>query len=143
MLERAALGYGLAAGLSLRPGDRVILLAQNCPEYIECLFGCWYAALLVVPVNAKLHPQEVAFVLQNSGARAAFVSADLASSLNEAIGIAGVALSVIDKLSRVSSNSAGPQSAMVWVNRSDPAWLFYTSGTTGRPKARHSPMAIF
>ncbi len=45
------------------------------PAYIETLFGCWWAGLVAVPVNAKLHPKELAYVLANCGARWAFVDA--------------------------------------------------------------------
>ena len=40
----------------------------NAPEYHEVLFGALHAALVVVPINAKLHPREAQFILQNSGA---------------------------------------------------------------------------
>ena len=68
----------LAAGLArqLSPNDRVALVMQNCPQYVELLFACWYAGLCAVPVNAKLHPRELEFILQNSGARLSFASAD-------------------------------------------------------------------
>ena len=62
-----------AAGL--RRGERVALVSRNVPAYIETLFACWWAGLVAVPVNAKLHPQELAFVLADSGARWAFVDA--------------------------------------------------------------------
>ena len=68
--------------------------SPSIPGYIECLFACWRAGLIAVPVNAKLHPQEVAYVLSNSGARAAFVSADLTTVLQEAIRAAGTTISV-------------------------------------------------
>ena len=41
----------------------------NRPDYLEALFGIWYAGLVAVPVNAKLHPREVEYILGNSGAR--------------------------------------------------------------------------
>src|SRR4029450_10987808 len=71
--QRAA---GVAAGLhaaGLLPGDRVALVSRNTAQYIEALFGCWWAGLIAVPVNAKLHAKELAFVLDDSGARVALV----------------------------------------------------------------------
>ena len=62
-----------AAGLTAR--DRVALVARNCADYLETLFACWHAGLCAVPVNSKLHPSELAYVLENSGARWAFVDA--------------------------------------------------------------------
>jgi len=43
---------------------------KNCPEYYEVLFACWHAGLTAVPMNAKLHPKEFAYILENSGAKA-------------------------------------------------------------------------
>src|SRR6185436_6564368 len=57
----------------LRPGDRVALVSRNVPAYVEALFACWWAGLVAVPVNVKLHPRELAFVLADSGARWALV----------------------------------------------------------------------
>ena len=65
----------LAATLrtALPAGERVMLVAMNCPEYIETLFACWHAGLCAVPVNSKLHPDEVKYVIENSAARWMFV----------------------------------------------------------------------
>ena len=66
----------LAAGLAksgLAAGDRVAIVARNTSDYIVALFATWWAGAVAVPVNAKLHPRELAFVLQDSGARVAFV----------------------------------------------------------------------
>ena len=56
--------------LSLDRGDRVALILRNCPEYVELLFACWHAGLTAVPINAKLHPREIHYILTQSGARA-------------------------------------------------------------------------
>jgi long-chain acyl-CoA synthetase len=94
--ERPALAYGrtavrsygemaarvsrLASGfikkLSLEKGDRLAIAAKNCPEYYEVLFACWHAGLAAVPMNAKLHAKEFAYILENSGAKACFVTPD-------------------------------------------------------------------
>src|SRR5436190_5686463 len=57
----------------LQSGDRVALVSRNAPAYVEAMFACWWAGLVAVPVNAKLHPRELAFVLADSGARWALV----------------------------------------------------------------------
>src|SRR6266705_2191849 len=51
----------------------IAVVANNCPEYIEALFACWSAGCSAVPVNSKLHPNELGYILQDSGARWAFV----------------------------------------------------------------------
>ena len=56
-----------AAGLV--PGDRVAIVARNCVEYIETMFACWHAGVCAVPVNSKLHADELAYVLGHCAAR--------------------------------------------------------------------------
>src|SRR5690349_11082000 len=80
----AQLASGFAGKLKLQPGDRVALAMKNCPEYHEVLFACWHAGLIAVPMNAKLHPKEFAFILENSGAQACFVTPDLESAIPSA-----------------------------------------------------------
>jgi len=115
------LSSGLKAKFSLRPGDRVALAMKNCPEYYEVLFACWHAGLTAVPMNAKLHAREFAYILENSGAKACFVTPDLASAVD---GISTL------KLKHFYREPEGPAD----VDPNDVAWLFYTSGTTGVPK---------
>ena len=50
-------------------GDRVVLWMENCAEMLELMLACWTAGLCIVPVNARLHPREVAHIITNSGAR--------------------------------------------------------------------------
>src|SRR3546814_4967554 len=70
LARRAAILAGsLRGALDLAPGDRVALVMRNCPEYVELLYGCWHAGLAAVPVNAKLHASEFAYILEDSGAR--------------------------------------------------------------------------
>jgi long-chain acyl-CoA synthetase len=121
MAGRAArLASGLSTKLSLARGDRVGLAMKNCPEFYEVLFACWHAGLVAVPMNAKLHPKEFAYILENSGAKACFVTPDLAASIPRGI--------------ELSEKLFGDEAAPAPVRPEDPAWLFYTSGTTGVPK---------
>ena len=118
----AKLASGFTRKLSLKEGDRVALAMRNCPEYYEILFACWHAGLTAVPMNAKLHPKEFAYILENSGAKACFATPDLESSVPRAISTM--------ELDRFLGEAGGPLD----VNPDDTAWLFYTSGTTGVPK---------
>ena len=98
---RAARIAGALRGFGLEPGDRVAIVAKNCIEYVEVMFGIWHAGLAAVPANAKLQ------------------------TLERLITIGGreyQALLTADPM------SIAPRSG------DDLAWLFYTSGTTGRPK---------
>lgn len=130
-----ALARWLTDVAGLQPGDRVGFAMTNCVEFEELLFGSWTAGMTAVPINAKLHPKEFAYILDNSGARLCFVTEDLAEP------IAGVfdELPACERLLVAGSDEyrqivAGDEMAMVHRAADDPAWLFYTSGTTGRPK---------
>ncbi|MGE5534584.1 MAG: AMP-binding protein, partial [Acidobacteriota bacterium] len=73
----ARLAGALRNELSLKPGDRVAIVARNCPEYVELLFAIWHAGLAAVPANAKLHGAELGYILEHSGARVCFASGGL------------------------------------------------------------------
>ena len=121
MAERVSkLSSGLSSRLALKRGDRVALAMKNCPEFYEVLFACWHAGLTAVPMNAKLHAKEFAYILENSGAKVCFVSPDLAAAIPS-----GIALAEDLLMGEAPPAEVGPE---------DPAWLFYTSGTTGVPK---------
>jgi long-chain acyl-CoA synthetase len=57
-------------------GDRVGIVIPNVPEYPEILFAIWYAGLCAVPMNARLHPQEVGYILDSAEASVCFVAAE-------------------------------------------------------------------
>ncbi|MGP1629528.1 MAG: class I adenylate-forming enzyme family protein, partial [Giesbergeria sp.] len=120
-------------GAGLVPGDRVLLFMRNHPRYLEVLCAAWWAGLAVVPVNAKLHPRETEWIVDNAQARWGFVTADVApgllAGLERQIDIespeADALLAPVDDPWGVPLTERAP---------GDLAWLFYTSGTTGRPK---------
>ncbi len=131
----ASLAAALRQRLGLAKGDRVALLMKNVPDYVGCLYACWHAGLIAVPINAKLHAREVAFILDNSGAALVFVTEDMAGVASEALTLATVNPPVIEIGSvehRALAKADGIAIADVAIT--DPAWIFYTSGTTGRPK---------
>lgn len=120
-----------AAGL--QPGDRVLLFMRNHPRYLEVLWAAWWAGLVVVPVNAKLHPAEVEWIIDNAQARWAFVTVDIAphplTGLERQVDVESPeADELFTALPGLSNHEPWP------CRPDDIAWLFYTSGTTGRPK---------
>jgi long-chain acyl-CoA synthetase len=130
----AARCAGLAHRLrcaGLRPGDRVVIFMRNHPRYLEVLWGAWWAGLVVVPVNAKLHPVELEWIIGNAYARWAFVTRDVAP-----LPLAGLQHQVDIESPEADALLAALDDAEAPVERApdDLAWLFYTSGTTGRPK---------
>ena len=76
----SCLGGGLRAH-GLEPGDRVMLCMENCAEFFEMLFACWTAGLCAVPVNARLHPDEVTHIARDSRARLLVATPGLAAAL--------------------------------------------------------------
>ncbi|WP_417518359.1 acyl-CoA synthetase [Minwuia sp.] len=132
--DAAALGAGLRA--CLEPGDRVALIQKNSEHFLEGLYGIWWAGLAAVPVNAKLHPREFAYILENSGSRVVLTSADLQDAVQEAVsGMADPPRIVITgspAYEGLKQQNGAPEP--VPCDGGDLAWLFYTSGTTGQPK---------
>jgi len=146
---RTAIGHGLqpwcsygelardAAALAawlhdrgLAPGDRVGLFMGNRPEYLVMLWGVWWAGAAAVPINAKLHPREVAWILDHSGARLAFVDATQRDDLRDC----GARIELHTQLPPLDRAESAARPEPSPRGDTDPAWLFYTSGTTGRPK---------
>ena len=134
LTERVARLAGGLRARGLAPGDRVLLPLENCGEYLELLFGCWAAGLCAVPTNARLHPREVQFIAEDSGARLLVATPVLAEALAPLAG----AVASLDRV--VATRSADYDGLFGEPLGADPgqptdsAWLFYTSGTTGRPK---------
>ena len=131
----AALARGMRERLRLAPGDRAALAMANSPAFMEVLCAAWWAGLVAVPMNAKLHRRELAYILEDAGARACFATAGLAETTAgleaeietlERVLIAGGA-----EYAALFAEAGGPPAGAA---PEMPAWLFYTSGTTGRPK---------
>lgn len=119
----------------VKPGDRVAIFLDNCSEFFEIIFAAWTIGACIVPINAKLHENEVFHILEDSGARICFTSFEKAATLHKLlenldelealIEIGGDAYAALYKASPATVQHARPE---------EPAWLFYTSGTTGKPK---------
>ena len=126
-----SIAAGLLGKYRLQRGDRVALFMNNCPAYLEALYGVWWAGLAAVPINAKLHAREVAYILEASGASLCFVD----ESHAHAIAVPGAGRVVIDVASAdyTALLQFAPTCAAE-VEAGALAWLFFTSGTTGRPK---------
>lgn len=136
---------GHVAG-STRPGDRVAVLMPSSVACAEAMLATVRAGAISVPIPASATPDEVAFVLGDSGARALFVDA---ARVDDARALRQPGLRLI-----VTGKPGGDASFEEWRSREaggpasepetlhDPAWILYTSGTTGRPKGvvltRHS-----
>ncbi|GMV58724.1 MAG: AMP-dependent synthetase [Betaproteobacteria bacterium] len=128
------LARALGERLGVRAGGRVALVMKNNAAYVELLYACWAAGICAIPVNVKLHPKEIAFILDDAGARVCFVT-DEVDTAGVAAARAGGATEFIDVdrddyLRLLQGEPGSVRDAAP----DDLAWLFYTSGTTGRPK---------
>lgn len=136
------LANGLRA-LGLARGDRIGILSGNCPEYCEATLGTLKLGCCVVPLNVRLSGPELAYIIQHSGCRVVVAHSDLYARLVEVSADLGETAIVL-----IEAGSACPEGAIpfeelgagdakdpdVEVEGSDPAFLCYTSGTTGLPK---------
>ncbi|MGE0358116.1 MAG: AMP-binding protein [Burkholderiales bacterium] len=132
--DAAGLARGLRERLGLSPGDRVALVMANAPEYAEILLAAWWAGLAAVPVNAKLHPREVAYILGHSGARVVFATPDWMEGIAQAVADLAPAPAVVETGSAAYRALVAEPMPVTATDENSLAWLFYTSGTTGRPK---------
>ena len=131
----SCLAHSLRYLLGLKRGDRVALIMKNCPEVIETIYASWHAGLSVVPINAKLHPREFEYILKDSEAKACFVTNDLMESVTDAKSNSPLLQHIIEVgTANYQTLCSNDQMPIAEVKPTDLAWLFYTSGTTGRPK---------
>jgi long-chain acyl-CoA synthetase len=131
--SRVARLAGSLQAMGLAPGERVAIAAKNSPDYLEAMYAVWHAGLAAVPANAKLHGSELGYILEQSGARVCFASDGLDTE------IAPHAPKTLERLIVIGSADyekllAADPVLVVPRGGNDLAWLFYTSGTTGRPK---------
>ncbi len=111
-------------------GTRIALASENRPELVELFYAVWAAECVVVPINFKLHPREMDQILQDCDAATVFASPKIGASLQP---LTATPVEVIDSPGYRDRLGAAPTA----VPSTDPAalaWLFYTSGTTGRSK---------
>jgi long-chain acyl-CoA synthetase len=133
----ARLAHALRSEMGLPSGARVALAMRNCPEFLLALFATWHAGLTAVPMNFRLHRQEFRFIIDNAGAELCFASSDLAPALagleREVESLRSVICTGDVAFADLVADGAHPMPCAE-TKSDDPAWIFYTSGTTGRPK---------
>jgi len=123
-------------------GDCVALLMYNCPEMIEALYACFKGGFSVVPINFRLHPSEYAYIINHSQAKAVILTQEFNADIlsirgqiphaHHLITLADAEEELLDY--EILMADELKYRADVDMKPEDVAWLFYTSGTTGRPK---------
>ncbi len=108
----------------LVPGDRLAMLWPNAIEVVQLYFAAFKAGLIAVPINLRLKPVEIAWIVENSGAALCFSHPALADAVRT------TGIRVLTELPAcAAAASTGPP-----VPDEAPALILYTSGSTGRPK---------
>ena len=126
---------GLRGRLGLARGSRVGIAMENCGEYLQVLYGIWRAGLVAVPMNVRLHEKEIAFILANAGCAACFCTPEVANRIAAPASFAPGQPGILSSETReYAALLACEPIGETFSSADDEAWLFYTSGTTGRPK---------
>src|ERR1700733_3212630 len=137
-----AMAVALAAR-GIGKGDRVLVQSKNCNQMFESMFACFRLGAVWVPTNFRLTADEVAYLAKASDAAAMICGAefpDHAAAAKQAAPSIRVTISVGaapfgDDYDALVAEYDGPNAPEAGVERDDPCWFFFTSGTTGRPKA--------
>ncbi|MGQ2904429.1 MAG: class I adenylate-forming enzyme family protein [Neoaquamicrobium sediminum] len=128
-----ALAAGLQAAHDLKAGDRVAVFMKNCPAYLELFYAVWWFGGTIVPINSKLHPREAAWIVGDAGATVLVCDGDgLGADAGMPADCAQIAVGSTQWSALFEQGEGDTVPARV--SGDDIAWLFYTSGTTGRPK---------
>ena len=144
LLDRAARMAGVLAGRGVRKGDRVALLLPNGNEFLETLFACARLGAIAVPINFRLSPAEVEFILGDCGAQVLVYHPQFTplvapirpnTPLAHAFYVPGSGEPMPGDVNYEQAlATAQPPAQRTPVTQSDPHLMMYTSGTTGRPK---------
>ncbi len=148
-----AMAAALVSEFGVTKGDRILVQSSNCNQMFESMFACFRVGAVWVPTNYRQTPEDVAYLAQASGARgmicgAAF--ADHAAACRQASPHIGFVISIGgstfgEDYDAIVARHEGAKVRGAAVDRDDPCWFFFTSGTTGRPKAAvltHGQMAF-
>lgn len=122
--RRAGVVLARLAALGIHAGDRIAVLAGNSASFVAARDAATAADLVLVPINPRLAPAEIAWIASHAKPRALLVDAALAASAPP-----GIPVIELDRSTDLAGTSSHPlDHARVG------ATILYTSGTTGRPK---------
>jgi len=127
-LRERALGLATSLGT---PGTRIAIASENRPEIVELMFAIWAAECVVVPINYKLHPREMEQILDDAGVAQVFASSKIGADLAS---VTKVPIETGDSQAYSARLTGAPADRPRVTDPATLAWLFYTSGTTGRSK---------
>jgi fatty-acyl-CoA synthase len=145
MVDRAKRLAIALQSLGIRPGDRVGTLSWNHHQHLEAYFGITSCGAVLHTLNLRLHPQELAYIINHAGDKVVFVDADLVPLLNKVRDELRVAQLIVispdgkpvPRYTEFEQFLAGADLGRFQypeLNENQPAAMCYTSGTTGKPK---------
>ncbi len=138
---RCARLAGLLTRAGVEPGERVAVLLRNGSPYLESFFAAARLGALLVPVNNRLAPPEIARQLRDCTPRVLIHEADLGDGVEAALGELAVAPRLVLPADRYEAAlaEAVPHRDVLPVAPDAPVQILYTSGTTGSPKGALLP----
>jgi fatty-acyl-CoA synthase len=143
----SALARGMREDYGVAKGDRILVQSRNSNQLLETMLAAFRLAAVWVPTNFRQTPSEVAWLATSSGAKLMIAGEEFAEHANacrdihQHLTIGGSA----NEFEALIARHMGAEITNADVARDDPCWFFYTSGTTGRPKAgvlTHGQMAF-
>lgn len=151
--ERVARAASALVHRGVRHGDRVLVHSRNCNALFETQWACWRIGAVWVPTNFRVAPPEAAYLAASSRAAVHLFDTafpEHAAAAREANAACRMEYWIGDRApgtawEELAADTAAPPVPLADVNRDHPCWFFYTSGTTGRPKAgvlTHGQMAF-
>jgi fatty-acyl-CoA synthase len=131
-------------GLGVRRGDRVAFVTYNTHQILEAYYGVVQAGAILTPINIRLRPEDIAYILNHSASRILFFHRDflpLVQSVREALSATEHLVVMEGELEEPATHeyegllaASAPDVPEPEIDENDVAELFYTSGTTGTPK---------
>ncbi|MCE7997691.1 MAG: o-succinylbenzoate--CoA ligase [Rhodobiaceae bacterium] len=129
----------------VKPGDRVALLMMNGVEFMESFFAIAKIGAVCVPLNWRLTPDELCFILKDSGAKTLVFSSDFAEAVEDIHGRGSDATDIsrwisVGERTAIADDydalhdAASDSRPAIGANEDDMLFIMYTSGTTGLPK---------
>lgn len=131
----AAFAEALIQQFGVQKGDRILVQSANNNQMVEAMFACWRVGAIWVPANFRQTPDEVAWLAGFAQARCLLVGPEFPAHALACAPHVDVTVTLGEGHEALIAPYLGHSRPAVAVNRDDPCWFFFTSGTTGRPKA--------
>lgn len=148
-----AMAAALYDQFGVRKGDRILVQSQNCNQMFESMFACFRLGAIWVPTNFRQTPDEVAYQARTSGA-IGMICGSIFADHQKACALSSTSLRFFISIGpatfgpdydAVVAEYLDQRAKPAAVDRDDPCWFLFTSGTTGHPKAAvltHGQMAF-